>query len=140
MSSKVVPADEVKIASSASRTSPLALGTLFVSILLCTGAHLLLKNAVMVEGTFVEKLFSLPVIVGLGVYGTGTVLWILCLRWLDLSFAYPASAMQYVLIVAGAWSLLGESIPWLRLVGVFLVIVGVLVLASEKTKEEGGAE
>lgn len=138
MSSEVAPVDEVRIPPASPRTSPLALWTLFVSILICTGAQLLLKHAVTTEATFLEKLFSLPVIAGLGAYGLGTILWILCLRWLDLSFAFPASALQHVLIVAGAWAFLDETIPWLRLLGVALVVVGVLVLAVE-TKKGGNS-
>ena len=90
--------------SAASRVSP-AMVALLLSIAICTASQLLLKHAITGEGTFFAKLFTLPVIAGLAAYATGTGLWVACLRKLDLSFAFPASALQHVLIVAGAWSL-----------------------------------
>ncbi len=109
-----------------------ALLALVLSIVVCAASHLLLKHAITGEAAFLEKLFTLPVIGGLAVYACGTALWIVSLRRLDLSFAFPASAMQYVLVFGGAWALLGEQIPPLRLAGVVLIIAGVFILAGGK--------
>jgi len=117
--------------AAASRISP-AMVALLLSIVICTASQLLLKHAITGEGSFFVKLFTLPVIGGLAAYATGTALWVVCLRRLDLSFAFPASAMQHVLIVAGAWSLLGETIPPLRIAGVVLIVAGVFIIATGK--------
>ena len=72
---------------------------------------------------------------GLVIYGLGTVLWILCLRRLDLALAYPASAVQIALVYIGSAAWLGERIPPGRLLGVTIVIAGILLLFSERGRK-----
>ena len=69
---------------------------------------------------------------GLALYGCGTVLWILCLTRLELSFAYPVSTVQYLLVFLAAWWLLGEQIPPLRWLGMLVIVAGVLVMSTER--------
>ena len=108
-----------------------AIAALAASVLLCAAAHVILRWAAGGGGEVLELAMRPGVWLGLAVYGCGTGLWILCLRRLDLSFAYPASALQMVLVYAGAALLLGESIPPLRLVGAGVILFGIGLLAFE---------
>ena len=117
------------------------------SVLLCAGSQLLLKRAMAevggvpsIEGlaSYLPGLVRFPVIAGLGLYGLGTALWLSCLTRLDLSVAYPASALQFLLIFAGAWWLFDESISWPRMAGAVIVLTGVLLLTLDKT--DGASE
>jgi drug/metabolite transporter (DMT)-like permease len=70
------------------------------------------------------------VILGIGIYVTGTFFWLVALSRVELSFAYPFASLSYVLIVGSSWLLLGESISPLRLAGVATICLGVLFVAQ----------
>jgi drug/metabolite transporter (DMT)-like permease len=105
---------------------------LTLSVLLCAAAHVILRWAAGGGGELLELATRPGVWLGLAVYGCGTGLWILCLRRLDLSFAFPASAVQLLLVYAGAALLLGESIPPLRLLGAAVILFGIGLLFLER--------
>ena len=74
-------------------------------------------------------LFSPLVLLGLALYGIGTVLWLFALRQLDLSLAYPFVAMSFVMVAGSGMLFLGEPVQPTRLVGLGLIILGLLVMA-----------
>ena len=111
-----------------------------VSVLLCAGAQLVLKRAMMEVGSvpaldglvgYLPELLRGSVLAGLGLYAAGTALWLACLTRLDLSVAYPASAIQFLLIFAGAWWLFDEGVTWPRITGAVIVLAGVLMLSLD---------
>lgn len=108
---------------------------LVASVALCAAGHVVLRGAAAGAPAPLELALRPAIWLGLGVYGCGTVLWILCLRRLDLGFAYPASALQLVLVYVGAAALLGEAIPPLRLVGGGVILIGIALLFLERGGE-----
>lgn len=111
---------------------PRSVAALAASVLLCAAAHVILRHAAAGGGAPLELALRPGVWLGLAVYGCGTLLWIVCLRRLDLSFAYPASALQLVLVYAGAAAVLGEQIPPLRLLGAGVILVGIALLFLQR--------
>lgn len=69
------------------------------------------------------------VLLGLALYGVGTVLWLFALRQLDLSLAYPFVAMSFVMVAGSGMLFLGEPVQPTRLLGLALIVVGLLVMA-----------
>ena len=118
---------------------PRSLIALAASVVLCAVAHLLLRHSAAGGGAPLELALRPGVWLGLGIYGSGTLLWILCLRRLDLSFAHPASALQLVLVYAGAATFLGETIPPLRLVGAGVILLGIAMLYLERRASHANA-
>ena len=88
------------------------------------------------EGT-VSGLFSLVnliltspwVLLGLTLYGIGAVAWIAVLARLDLSLAYPLLALNFVLITLSSRLILGETVPTMRWIGMFVICVGIIIVA-----------
>ncbi len=79
--------------------------------------------------------------VGLGSYAVSLVFWLFAIARLELSLAYPMLSLSYVIvyIVAANWPLLNESVSWTRTLGIFIVILGVILIAqSENRGEEAG--
>jgi len=62
--------------------------------------------------------------------------WIVVLRRLPLSVAFPAINVVHVLIPIGCWIFLGESISQRRWLGIALVVCGILLLARSFVKAE----
>ena len=69
------------------------------------------------------------VLFGLALYGIGALSWIAVLRRMDLSYAYPFLALNFVLIALVSQFFLGETIPAMRWVGIGAIVVGILVIA-----------
>lgn len=69
------------------------------------------------------------VLMGLTLYGVGAVAWIAVLSRLDLSLAYPLLALNFVLITLTSKVFLGETVPTLRWVGMFVICIGIIIVA-----------
>ncbi|WP_018901800.1 EamA family transporter [Rhizobium sp. 2MFCol3.1] len=57
-------------------------------------------------------------------------IWMTVLSELDLSKAFPLSAVSYLCIMAVAWFVFGEPTPLLQLVGSGLILGGVWCIAT----------
>lgn len=69
------------------------------------------------------------VLLGLVLYGIGALSWIAVLRRMDLSYAYPFLALNFILIALVSRFFLGETIPPMRWVGIGGIVAGILVIA-----------
>ena len=114
----------------------LALALLFVAISLGASGQVLLKAGLRQLGDRPPPLVVIKSLVGNGLvlggfacYGVSSILYMLALSRLDLSYAYPMVAFSYVLVVTLAWRLLDEPVPALRIVGLAVIMLGVLVVA-----------
>ncbi|WP_082453699.1 EamA family transporter [Rhizobium sp. Leaf262] len=56
-------------------------------------------------------------------------LWMNILSELDLSKAFPLSAVSYVLVIASGWLIFGEPIVTLQVIGSILILTGVWLIA-----------
>ena len=124
-----------------SSNKTLGLLALAVSTLCCAASQLLLKSGMSAICTlptlnhlpgYALSLITPPIVGGLMLYACGTALWLVCLTRLDLSVAYPASAVQFLLIFAGAWYFFGEPVTTPRLAGAAVVLAGVLLLTLDR--------
>jgi multidrug transporter EmrE-like cation transporter len=77
------------------------------------------------------------IIFGLSVYSIGIVFWILCLRYLDLSYAYPFTGATYILILIFSYLLFRDTLNWQRITGVFLISTGVLIIPGNSYNATG---
>ncbi len=69
------------------------------------------------------------VIAGVVAYGMSSIFWLVLLSRVDLSYAYPALSLGYVLVtVVGAFAL-GEQVSGLRWAGVLVICMGVVLLS-----------
>ncbi|HLJ90385.1 MAG TPA: hypothetical protein VKZ53_26490 [Candidatus Angelobacter sp.] len=78
-----------------------------------------------------------PIVVGgLAVYGLGTALWIYAVSQRNISFLYPLTALNYVIVTLGGKFLFGEVIPSGRWIGIGVVAIGVglLQLSAKETQ------
>jgi len=115
--------------------------SVFGSVLLAALGHLMIKaglngaaGSVAVQGSIIERLgayFSQPyVLLGLTVYGVGTALWVFAVSKREISYVFPITALNYVLVTLGGKFLFAEAIPLKRWIGIAVVIVGVGLMQS----------
>ena len=60
----------------------------------------------------------------------GVVLWLVALAQNNLSLMYPLGSMQYLLTLLAARIFLGEKIDRPKLAGTFLVVSGIILIAT----------
>ncbi|NDU86496.1 MAG: EamA family transporter [Ferrovum sp.] len=113
---------------------------ILTGVLLNAAAQLLLKAGTNHLGHFEfswENLWpiglriatELPILAGLGCYAISVVVWILALSRVPVSQAYPLLSIGYVVNAIAAWALLGETLTSARISGIFVILVGVYLIA-----------
>ena len=116
-------------------TRPNILGIAFLtaSLFLGTGAQLLFKfGTLLIQSQPASVVSYFFIFCGLGIYAVGTGFWILCLRHLQLSFAYPFTGLTYVVIMVASWLLFDDKMSWQRIGGVLLICSGVVLIPVGK--------
>ena len=120
--------------------SPASFSLILTGVLLNAAAQLLLKAGTNAIGHFEFQwrnivpigwqVASEPHILGgLACYGISVVVWIMALSRVPVSMAYPMLSIGYVVNAVAAYWLLGESLSALRVAGIFVVILGVFLIA-----------
>src|SRR5262245_26823131 len=81
------------------------------------------------QALFVAAVTSRPLLLGVFLYGTSTLLWFYALARADLSYVYPMLGLGMIVttIIAATW--LGETVSVVRWVGVVLIASGVVLVA-----------
>lgn len=69
------------------------------------------------------------IILGLASYGISVVIWIGVLSRVDVSIAYPMVSVGYIINAVAAYFLFGESMTAAKISGIFLILVGVYIVA-----------
>jgi drug/metabolite transporter (DMT)-like permease len=112
-----------------------------VNILFNVVGQLLLKTGMNKLGNFKISLEALPavflkaflspyILMGLGCYVTGFLIWLIVLAKAEVSYAYPLISLGYVLTAVMGWWLLGENVTLTRLAGIFITCVGVFIISQ----------
>jgi len=111
----------------------IALSLLLVAICLGAAGQVCIKTGLRALGqspspaTVVLSLFRSAYVAG--GFALSSILYLLALSRLALSYAYPMVALSYVLVTLLAWRLLDERIPAVRVVGLAVIMLGVVIMA-----------
>ena len=112
---------------------------ILAGVLLNATAQLLLKAGTNAIGHFEFTLNNLVpigwkvatephVLGGLGCYVFSVMIWIMALSRVPVSMAYPMLSIGYVVNALAAWLWLGEAITSGRVLGIFVIILGVFLV------------
>lgn len=101
---------------------------LLISIVFGVCGQLLLKHAAGLPLHDLPPLL-LALLGGLAVYSLGVVSWMIALRRISLTVAYPLTSLNYVGILLGAQYWFGEQLSTTRIVGVAMIFAGVMCVA-----------
>ena len=117
---------------------------LIAAVLLAACGHILIKHGLntmpaLAQASIAERLLAYlltPLVIGgLAVYGTGTLLWIVAVAKRDISYLFPVTSLNYVVItLAGMW-LFGEPVSFKRWIGILIVMLGVASLMRSSAVE-----
>jgi drug/metabolite transporter (DMT)-like permease len=79
---------------------------------------------------FIKAFLSPYILLGLGCYVTGFLIWLIVLAKAEISYAYPLISLGYVLTAVMGWWLLGEQVTWLRMAGILVTCFGVFLISQ----------
>jgi drug/metabolite transporter (DMT)-like permease len=119
--------------------SPRIIALLITSIVLGASGQLMFKGASRSLPPFSElgvgklllTMFTTPLILcGFACFFISSLLWIVAIKHVPLSVAYPMVALSYVIIFTGSALLYGEAISWRHWGGAGLIVSGIFLIAS----------
>jgi drug/metabolite transporter (DMT)-like permease len=79
---------------------------------------------------FIKAFLSPYILLGLGCYVTGFLIWLIVLAKAEISYAYPLISLGYVLTAVMGWWLLGENVTWMRITGIMVTCFGVFLISQ----------
>lgn len=98
------------------------------AIVVGVGGQLLLKVGADGGGSVIAQ-FTRPVTVaGLGLYAVAALLYIVALRRLPVSIAFPSVSLSYVIVAVAANHFWNEPFGWPQVAGLVLITAGVAVI------------
>lgn len=114
---------------------------ILLGVLLNASAQLLLKAGMTQIGHFefsmanalpigLKVMVNPPIITGLFMYVMSVGVWLLVLSRVQVSFAYPMLSIGYIVNAIAAYYLFGEPLTSIRMLGIFIIIGGVYLVAQ----------
>jgi len=79
--------------------------------------------------TLLEKI-KWPIVLGLFLYGISTILWILALKKVPLSYAYPMVSLGYVFVFIASYFIFNEAMNWFKIGGLLFIMAGIVLVAK----------
>lgn len=83
---------------------------------------------------FFPLLFNIFYIMSIGFLVLQAIVWMLALKYYDLSFAYPFISLVNFIILVSSYLLFNESITTANIIGLFFISCGVCLLSREAVK------
>ena len=105
---------------------------LLVAIAVAVVGQVLFKlgaaRLVLTPAGLLDQVGNIPLIVGFAAYFLSAILYVVALKTVPLSVAYPTLALGYVVVIAVSVLWLGETFSAVKLVGAVLICGGIFLL------------
>jgi small multidrug resistance pump len=102
--------------------------SLVVAILVGVAGQITLKSAAEGTTTVIAQFLNPLTIIGLGVYLISALCYILALKKIPVSIAFPSVSVSYIVVAVVAHVLWNEPLGWPQLAGILLIGSGVLLI------------
>jgi drug/metabolite transporter (DMT)-like permease len=76
------------------------------------------------------------VVAGLVAYVISSALWLIVLSRMNLTAVYPLGSASYVIVVLAA-RFMGEQVTFARWAGVFVIVVGIVLVSGVQSRPRG---
>ncbi|MDR1475683.1 MAG: EamA family transporter [Holosporales bacterium] len=113
---------------------------LIFQLTLNAGTQIVLKNGInslcfgLAEQSWFEVLFKTAtnwyILAGIACYALSFGIWLYLLSKLEVSYLYPMGSISYVLVAVAGRYLLQENLSPARIVGIFVIVIGVCLVAK----------
>ena len=89
---------------------------------------MLLKAGSVGAQSTVAQFMRAPTLIGLGFYAVSAVLYVIALRRIPVSLAFPSVSISYAVIALLGYLLWSEPVGWSQVTGIVLICTGVILL------------
>ena len=96
----------------------------FCALLGATGQIYFKLASEDINSNVMSWLFNYKLMIGLFFYGIATVLFVVALKYGNLSILYPIIATSYIWVAVFSKTFLGETFPAFKWAGLLLIIAG----------------
>ncbi|MCK5593854.1 MAG: EamA family transporter [Candidatus Aenigmarchaeota archaeon] len=100
----------------------------FCALLGATGQIFFKLASEDINANIVSWLFNYKLMIGLFFYGLATVLFVVALKFGNLSILYPIIATSYIWVTLFSKTFLGETFPTFKWAGLILIIAGIGII------------
>ena len=102
--------------------------SLAAGILLGVAAQLLLKIGATGEGDLMTQLLRPQTMIGLALYGAAAFFYIIALRKIPVTVAFPSVALSYAIIAVLGYLWLKEPLGMAQIGGIAMIMAGVVLV------------
>jgi len=111
---------------------------LFTSVALAAAGQILMKYGMRMIGVFpvrellskiVSIIFNPFVFSGLSLFGFSSIIWLVVLSRLELSFVYPMVSVAYIIVTIASFFLFSEQVTLIRWLGILTICAGVILIS-----------
>lgn len=111
---------------------------LFISISLAIVGQLLMKQGMMIFGTFpvtqllskmIPMVFQPYVFLGILCFAVSSIFWLVVLSRIDLSMAYPMVSIAYIVTAIFSYYIFKENVTLIRWIGIITICFGVFLIS-----------
>jgi small multidrug resistance pump len=102
--------------------------SLAMSIVLGIGGQIALKSAANESATVIAQFIDPLTVLGLAIYVFAAMCYILALKEIPVSIAFPSVAASYAVVAVLAHVLWNEPLGWPQMAGIVLIGSGVLLI------------
>ena len=102
--------------------------SLVTAILFGIAGQIALKSAAEKSATITAQFLNPLTIIGLAIYIMAALCYILALKRIPVSIAFPSVAASYAVVAVLAHILWNEPLGWPQLAGIALIGIGVLLI------------
>ncbi len=111
------------------KTAPFAILMVILMTGLTSFAQLMLKiGSASLAFDFIALITNVPLMIGAIAYVVGSVIFIIALKYGELSVLYPIIALSYIWVNLLSAHFLGESLHALKWAGIISILVGVWLI------------
>jgi drug/metabolite transporter (DMT)-like permease len=82
-----------------------------------------------IPSMLIRLVFQKDVFIGFIVYGLATILWLVALSKVELSYAFPFISLGLIFTPVSASRLFGEKLSIYRKLGISVIVIGLLLIA-----------
>ncbi len=101
---------------------------LFIGVVLGVAGQVLLKTGAERSGDGIAQFLQPYTIVGFGVYALAALFYIVAIKRIPVSVAFPTVSLSYVVLAVIAHYLWDEPLGTAQLLGIALIVAGVIVI------------
>ena len=106
-------------------------GALLGAILLGVMGQVLLKTGAERSADMIAQFLNPFTIVGFGVYAAAAILYIIAIKKIPVSVAFPSVAASYIAVAIIAHLLWHEPLGWHQIAGIALIGGGILLIHQQ---------